>query len=141
MPTIPTRTKPNEDDLVEPDEVYRWNPHTDAYAKHEKAIMDDVINVQPPREREVRFVLDDIPEDEAMMSSLWVIPSEGAQIDVLMSNDPETEETITYEVYTFAEALSRKAEEGNFMKSIGSTYAPHSTLLVVTSDDNFLTIS
>jgi hypothetical protein len=134
MPTIPTRTKPNKDDLVEPDEVYRWNPHTDAYAKNEEAIMDDVGNV-PPREREVRFVLDDVPEDEAMMSSLWVSPSEGAHSDVLMSNDPETEETITDEVYTFAEALSRKAEEGNFTMSIGSTYAPHSTLLIVTSDD------
>jgi hypothetical protein len=50
--------------------------------------MDDVGNVKPPREREVRFVLDDVPEDEAMMSSLWVNPSEGAQIDVLMPNDP-----------------------------------------------------
>jgi hypothetical protein len=25
-----------------PDEVYRWNPHTDTYAKTEEAIMDDV---------------------------------------------------------------------------------------------------
>jgi hypothetical protein len=122
--------------LVKPDEVYRWNPHTDAYAKNEEARMDDVGNVKPPREREVSFVLDDVPEDEAMMSSLWVSHSEGVHIDVQMSNDPETEETITDEVYTFAEALSRKAEEGNFTKSIGSTYAPHSTLLIVTSDDN-----
>jgi leucyl-tRNA synthetase len=75
MPTIPTRTKPTKDDLVE--------------------------------------VLDDVPEDEAMMSSLWVSPSEGVHIDVQMSNDPEAEETITFEVYTFAEALSSKAEEGN----------------------------
>jgi hypothetical protein len=36
-----------------------------------------------------------------MLSSLWVSPSEGAHIDVPMSNDPETEETMTYEVYTF----------------------------------------
>jgi hypothetical protein len=36
----------------------------------------------------------------------------------------------------FAEALPRKAEEGNFTKSIGSTYTPHSTLLIVTSVDN-----
>jgi hypothetical protein len=63
MPTIPTRTrtseeavflyfrttKPTKDDLVEPDEVYRWNPHTDAYAKNEEARMDDVGNVKPPR--------------------------------------------------------------------------------------------
>jgi hypothetical protein len=134
MPTIPTRTKPAKDDLVEPDEVYRRNPHTDEYVTNEDSRMDDVGNVKPPREGEVRFVLDDVPE--VMISSLWVSPSEGAQIDVLTSNDPETEETITDEVYTFAEALSRKAEEGNFTKSIGSTYAPHSTLLIVTSDDN-----
>jgi hypothetical protein len=75
-------TKPTKNDLVEPDEVYlltptRWNPHTDAYAKNEAAIMDDVGSVKPPREREVRFVLDDVPEDEAMMSSLLVSPSEG----------------------------------------------------------------
>jgi hypothetical protein len=70
-----------------------------------------------------------------MMSSLWVSPSEGAHIDVLMSNDPETEEPTTDEVYNFAEALSRKAEKGDFKMSIGSTHAPHSTLLTVTSDD------
>jgi hypothetical protein len=35
-----------------------------------------------------------------------------------------------------AEALSRNAEEGDFKMSIGSTYAPHSTLLTVTSDDD-----
>jgi hypothetical protein len=53
-----------------------------------------------------------------------------------MSNDPKTEDTPTDEVYTFAEALSRKAEEGDFKKSIGSTYAPHSTLLTMTSLDD-----
>jgi hypothetical protein len=99
--------------------------------------MDWEGNVKPPRDREVRIVLDDVPEDEAIMSSLWVSPSEGAHIDVLMSNDPVTEEPITDEVYTFAEALSRKAEESNFKMSIGSTYAPDLTLLAVTSDDEW----
>jgi hypothetical protein len=78
-------TKPAKDDLVEPDEVYlltptRWIPHTDAYAKNEEAIMDDEGNVKPPSEREVRIVLDDEPEDETMMSHLWVSPSEGATL-------------------------------------------------------------
>jgi hypothetical protein len=54
-----------------------------------------------------------------------------------MSNDSETEEPISDEVYTFAEALFRKAEEGDFKMSIGYTYAPHSTLLTVTSDDDW----
>jgi hypothetical protein len=90
---------------------------------------------KPSRKREVRIVLDVVPEDEAIKSSLWKSPSEGAHNDVLMSNDPETEEPITDEVYTFTEALSRKAEEGDFKMSSGSTYAPPSTLLTVTSDD------
>jgi hypothetical protein len=60
--------------------------------------MDWEGNVKPPREREVRVVLDDVPEDEAMMSSLWVSPGEGARINVLISNDPEKEEQITDEV-------------------------------------------
>jgi hypothetical protein len=64
--------------LLKPDEVYRWNPHTDAYAKNEEAKIGDVEgNVKPPRDREVRFVFDDVPEEEAMMSSLWVSPSGG----------------------------------------------------------------
>jgi hypothetical protein len=99
--------------------------------------MDWEGNVKAPKEREVRIVLDDVPEDEAMMSSLWVSPSEGAHIDVLMSNDPVTEEPITDEVYTFDQALSWKVEEGDFKMSIGSTYAPDSTLLTVTSDDDW----
>jgi hypothetical protein len=38
-------SKPTKDDRVEPDEVYLltltwWNPHTDAYARSEEAIMD-----------------------------------------------------------------------------------------------------
>jgi hypothetical protein len=116
-------TKPTKDDLVEPDEVYLltptlWNPHTDAYAKNEEALMDWEGNVKPPRKREVRIVLDDVPKDEAMMSSLWVSPSEGARNNVQISNDPEKEEQITDEVYTFADALSGKAEEGDFKMSI-----------------------
>jgi hypothetical protein len=56
-----------------------------------------------------------------------------------MSNDPETEEPITDKVHTFAEALSTKAEESDFRMSIGSTYAPHSALLTVTSVDDWCT--
>jgi hypothetical protein len=104
-------------------------------AKIEEAMMDGEGNVKLPREREVGIVLDDVPEDEAMMSFLWVSPSEGAHIDGLMSNDPETEEPITEDVYTFAEALSKKAKEGDFKMSIGSTYTPNSTLLTLNSDD------
>jgi hypothetical protein len=91
-------------------------------------MMDCDGNVKPLRELEVRIVLDDVPGDEAMMSSLWVSPSEGAHIDVLMSNDPEKEEPISDEVYTFSEALSRKVEEGNFKMSNGSTYTQPSYL-------------
>jgi hypothetical protein len=54
-----------------------------------------------------------------------------------MSNDPETEYPITDEIHTFADVLSRKADKGDFKMNIGSTYAPHSTLLTVTSDDEW----
>jgi hypothetical protein len=67
MPTIPTRTKPTKDDLVE--------------------------------------VLDDVPEDEAMMSSLWVSPSEGVHIYVQMSNDPEAEESFVLDDVPEDEAM------------------------------------
>lgn len=71
-------------------------------------------NLKPKKERECKIVLDDVPEDEAIVSSLWVSPNEGAHIDALMSYDPETEELHTDEVYTFAEALCKRAEEGDF---------------------------
>jgi hypothetical protein len=78
-------TKPTKDDLVEPDEVSmltptRWNPHTDAYAKNEEAMMDLEGNVKPPMERKSRMVLDDLPEDDSMVSCLSTSPREGAQI-------------------------------------------------------------
>jgi hypothetical protein len=60
-------TKPTVDDLLEPDETYlltptRWNPHTDAYAKNEEAIMDWEGNVKPPGDKAIRIVLDNLPE-------------------------------------------------------------------------------
>jgi hypothetical protein len=72
-----------------------------------------------------------------MVSSLWVSPSEGAHIDALMPNDSETEEPFTDEVYIVAVALSKRAEEGDFKMSIGSTYASGLTFLTVASDDEW----
>jgi hypothetical protein len=52
-----------------------------------------------------------------------------------MSNDIETEEPFPDKVYTFAEALSKRAEEGDFKMSIGSTYVSDSTFLTEASED------
>jgi hypothetical protein len=47
---------------------------------------------------ELRIVLDDLPENEAMVSSLWTSPREGAEIDAVTLEDPEIEESLDDEV-------------------------------------------
>jgi len=119
-------TKPTKEDLVEPSDVYmltpsRWNPHSDAYARNEESMLDWEGNMKQPKDR-VRVVIDDIPEDEAMVSSLLISDAEWARVDsLLMHPDPsDEEEPVTL---SFDQALSQKAGEGDYKMSIGSTFA------------------
>jgi hypothetical protein len=138
-------SKPTLQDLEDPSSVYmitppKWNPHSDAYAKNEELMLDWEGNMRPLKDREVRVILDEIPEDEVMVSSLCVPPAEGAYIDSLMHNDDEPDEASPTQLYdgpSFADALSKRAEEGDFKMSIGATHSSDSTLLTVLSEDEW----
>lgn len=85
---------------------------------NEKAMLDWEGNLKPPKEREVRIVLDDLPVDQLMASALHIGTSEEAVVDasVCITRD--------------AGALSARAEQGNFMMSIGSTTVSKLPVLV-----------
>jgi hypothetical protein len=127
-------TKPSEDDLIDPEEVYiltptTWNPHSDVYARNEESMLDWEGNLRPKKERECKIVLEDIPEDDTEMASLMVSSAESAQIDAAMADVVP----IQYNSMSLDEALCQRAWEGDFKMSIGSTYATDQEYLLPTS--------
>ena len=50
-----------------------WNPHTNAYAFNKESMLDWEGNVKAKKDQEHHVVLDDIPEDPAMVSSLMFV--------------------------------------------------------------------
>ena len=137
-------SKPTKAELDDPTDVYlltpsRWNPHTDAYAKNEESMLDWEGNMKPLKERAVRVVLDEIPDDEAMVSALHVCPEEGAYIDALLSDETDLQpgNAVPGEELSLEEALSSRAEDGDFMMSIGSTLTPELPDLRTVSEDEW----
>ena len=67
-------SKPSTQELEEP-EVHvltptTWNPHSDAYVTSEESMLDLEGNMKHEKDHEKRVVLEDIPSDDAMISSL-----------------------------------------------------------------------
>jgi hypothetical protein len=135
-------TKPTESDLNDPNDVYiitptHWNPHSDSYARNEESMIGWEGEMVQPKDR-VQVVLDDIPEDEAMVSSLLLCNKEEDVIDSMVADDSPSDDD---DEDSFAGALSKRAEIGNFKMSIGSTTASDATYLTVPSDDEWSTSS
>ena len=72
-----TTTKLTNDMLQDPSEVYilmpaRWDPHSDVYAHNEDNMLDWEGNMKEPKHHDQWLVLDEVPDDEAMASSLLI---------------------------------------------------------------------
>ena len=70
-----TTTKLTNDMLQDPSEVYilmpaSWDPHSDVYAYNEDNMLDLEGNMKEPKHHDQWLVLDEIPDNEAMASSL-----------------------------------------------------------------------
>jgi hypothetical protein len=70
-------TKPTKDQLKEPPDVYlitpgRWDPHNDAYAFNEEAILDWEGNMVEKKHRDYRIVLEDVSEDPVLVEALSI---------------------------------------------------------------------
>ena len=126
-------TKPTQRILAEPPDVYlltptRWNPHSDVYAYNEEAMLDWEGNMRPPKDRERRVVLDQIPEDDALVSSLCISASEEQAVDRTFPDDEQPLQTTTaaiadLDLSRMASMMDERAQRGIFMMNIGSTYA------------------
>ena len=121
--------KPSHNMLQEPPNVYlltptQWNPHSDAYAINEESMLDWEGNMKEKKDWEQRVVLDDIEASVAMVSSMHLSEMEEATIDSVFNlpNDEQVcEETILETERNLYEAMTLRAEHGNFAMNIGAT--------------------
>ena len=74
-------SKPSIQELEEPEDVYvltptTWNPHSAAYVINEDSMLDWEGNMKHEKDHEKRVVLEDIPSDDTMISSLALCEKE-----------------------------------------------------------------
>ena len=77
---LPT-SKPTTQELEEPEDVFiliptTWNPHSDAYVINEESMLDWEGNMKHEKDHEKRVVLEDIPSDDTIISSLSLCEKE-----------------------------------------------------------------
>ena len=89
---------PSIQELEEPEDVYVltptiWNPHSDAYVINEESMLDWDGKMRHEKDHEKRVVLEDIPSDDTMISSLALCDKE--QIFISSNFVDQDEDTST----------------------------------------------
>ena len=121
-------SKPSIQELEEPEDVYVltptiWNPHSDAYVINEESMLDWEGNMKHEKDHEKRVVLEEIPSDDTMISSLALCEKEQM---VVSSHFVDQDEDINA-VHGFEDenqlyqALNMRNEHGKFAMNIGAT--------------------
>jgi hypothetical protein len=155
-------SKPCHDDLVEPEDVYlltptHWNPHSDHYARNEEAMLDWEGNMTPKKDREQRLVLEELPDDGALVSSLVVGHRENVAIDATFDGDRDERPQPQYQSVpehidevgsilagvsnvlndqTLYAKLKERADLGTFSMNVGSTNSDPSVFVETVTDDD-----
>ena len=125
-------SKPSTKDLEEPDDVYvltptTWNPHSDAYVINEESMLDWEGHMGNARDHEKRVVLEDIPSDETMISSLALCEKEEKIISSNFVDDQDDQDVDTSTVQGFEDemqlyqAMKLRTEHGQLAMNIGAT--------------------
>ena len=121
-------SKPSTQELEEPEDVYiltptTWNPHSDAYVISEDSMLDWEGNMKHEKDHEKRVVLEDIPSDDTMISSLALCEKEQMAVSsYFVDQDEAINATFGFEdEYQLYQALNMKNEHGQFAMSIGAT--------------------
>lgn len=149
-------TKPTRNSLTSGHDVYmltpiNWNPHSDAYAFNEEAMLDWEGNMKDPKSREVRLVLDDEEMDSEMIASFHVSAAEASRIDSNFqdSDDDDANEQDPMRIPSLADevkrhlvnvssvlddetlykAMKNRADLGSFQMKVGSTMAGYGKYL------------
>ena len=121
-------SKPSIQELEEPEGVYVltltiWNPHSDAYVINEESMLDWEGNMRHEKDHEKRVVLEDIPSDDPMISSLAQCDKEQM---VISSHFVDQDEDINT-VHGFDDgnqlyqALNMRNKHGQLAMNIGAT--------------------
>ena len=121
-------SKPTTQELEEPEDVYvltptTWNPHSDAYVINEESMLDWEGNMKHERDHEKRVVLEDIPSDDTMISSLALCEKEQMAVSSYFADqDEDINATYGFEdEHQLYHALNMRNEHGQFAMSIGAT--------------------
>ena len=121
-------SKPGIKELEEPEDVYVltptiWNPHSDAYVINEESMLDWEGNMRNEKDHEKRVVMEDIPSEHTMISSLPLCDEE--QIFISSSFVDQDEDTSTVHGFEdekqLYQALKLRNEHGQFAMDIGAT--------------------
>ena len=121
-------SKPSIQELEEPEDVYVltptiWNPHSDAYVINEESMLDCEGNMRHKKDHEKRVVLEDIPSDDTMISSLALCEKE----PIFESSNFVDQDEDTSTVHRFKnenqlyQALKMRNEHGEFAMNIDAT--------------------
>ena len=101
-----------------------WNPHSETYVINEERMLDWEGNMRNERDHEKRVVLEDIPSDETMISSLVLCEKEEELISSNFVNDQD-EDTSTVQVFEdemqLYQAMKLRTEHGQFAVNVGAT--------------------
>ena len=121
-------SKPTTQELEKPEDVYiltptTWNPHSDAYVINEESMLDWEGNMKHERDHEKRVVLEDIPSDDTMISSLALCEKEQMAVSsYFVYQDEDVNATYGFEdEHQLYHALNMRNEHGQFAMSIGAT--------------------
>ena len=129
---MPTRYElDNADMLVLTPEGPTWNPHDSSYADNEENMLDWRGDMVEPKDRDRTILVEDLPDDERMISSATISLTENAAIDAVSSAADAVCKRAHISSLTspilnpalLSEALSERAAAGRFAMSVGSTNA------------------
>ena len=129
-------SKPSIQELEEPEDVYVltptvWNPHSDAYVINEESMLDWEDNMRHEKDHEKRVVLEDIPSDDTMISSLALCDKEQMVISSHFVDQDEDINTVHgfEDENQLYQALNMRNEHGQFAMNIGATSIFYQTYL------------
>ena len=121
-------SKPNTQELEEPEDVYVltptiWNPHSDAYVINEESMLDWEGNMKHEKDHEKRVVLENIPSDDTMISSLALCEKEQMVVSsYFVDQDEDINAVHGFEdEHQLYQALNMRYEHGQFAVNIGAT--------------------
>ena len=114
--------------MEEPEDVYVltptiWNPHSDAYVINEESMLEWEGNMKHEKFHEKRVVIEDIPSDDTMISSLALCDKEQMVVSsYFVDQDEDIKAVHGFEdEHQLYQALNMRNEHGQFAMNIGAT--------------------